>query len=83
MDKVYQEPLYAYQMYPNSSKLYYAYACNGCGVEVKGYYQKRIKGHTWCYKCNRKNETERQRNKKIESENQKLQDFAQWLFLVL
>lgn len=32
----------------------YVYACNGCGKEVRGYAQKRVKGHIWCNSCNRK-----------------------------
>ena len=32
----------------------YVYACNGCGKEVRGYAQKRVKGHIWCNECNKK-----------------------------
>lgn len=31
----------------------YIYACNGCGKEVRGYAQKRVKGHIWCNECNK------------------------------
>lgn len=31
----------------------YTYACNGCGKEVRGYAQSRVKGHIWCNECNR------------------------------
>lgn len=31
----------------------YTYACNGCGKEVRGYAQSRVKGHIWCHDCYR------------------------------
>ena len=39
---------------PTLHSTIYTYACNGCGKEISGYTQKRVKGHIWCNECNKK-----------------------------
>ena len=39
---------------PTLHSTIYIYACNGCGKEISGYTQKRVKGHIWCNECNKK-----------------------------
>lgn len=42
-------------------------ACNGCGKEISGYTQKRVKGHIWCNECNKKRQRKYVANSKKKS----------------
>ena len=52
---------------PTFHRTIYTYACNGCGKEVSGYTQKRVKGHIWCNECNKKRQREYVANSKKKS----------------
>lgn len=52
---------------PTLHSTIYTYACNGCGKEISGYTQKRVKGHIWCNECNKKRQRKYVANSKKKS----------------
>lgn len=62
MVKEVQLPIRSYKRF---GYIYYDYACNGCGAEVKGYSHQRIHGHVWCRECLTKRQTEANRKRMI------------------
>lgn len=52
---------------PTLRRTIYTYACNGCGKEISGYTQKRVKGHIWCNECNKKRQRKYVANSKKKS----------------
>ena len=52
----------------------YTYACNGCGKEVRGYSQKRVKGNIWCNECYKKRQRKYVVNSKKKSALEEIKD---------
>ena len=52
----------------------YVYAFNGCGKEVRGYAQSRVKGHIWCNDCNRQRQKKYVANSKKNSVLREIKD---------
>lgn len=50
----------------NCGKKCYAYRCGVCGLEIGGYYQKRVKGKITCRMCRNRIARNKYRQQKIE-----------------